>query len=261
MEEYRQHGGCVQPGICTDMKNRALQHQDQLIPYEIQHKAAVTRRIHLRAAQDGTLLVIVPRRMSKRAIHKTLQERVHKVAQFLVGALDRMQETPCYEYINGEEHLYLGQSYPLQVLISADRRSRVRISDQKIQICTADDSLHMIKNKLIAWYRKQAALHFGDRIESIAKSAAWTGGMAPCIRLRKMKRTWGSCSANGTITLNPRLIKAPEVCIDYVIAHELCHLKQMNHSKAFYALQEELYPAWRAAREHLHTRAHIYLHE
>ena len=80
------------------------------------------------------------------------------------------------------------------------------------------------------------------------------------MRLRKMKRTWGSCTARGMITLNPHLIRAPRLCIDYVIAHELCHLQEMNHSKAFYALQESLYPAWREAKAQLRARSHIYLH-
>ena len=80
------------------------------------------------------------------------------------------------------------------------------------------------------------------------------------MRLRRMKRTWGSCSSQGLITLNPHLVKAPPVCIDYVIAHEICHLREHNHGKAFYALQEQLFPGWRAAKELLAARGHIFLH-
>jgi predicted metal-dependent hydrolase len=243
------------------MKNRTLQHRDQLITYGIHHKKAVTRRIHLRAAPDGTLMVIAPPHMSQRAIHKTLQERVHKVAHFLVGALERLQETPDYRYVNGESHLYLGQWLQLEMGKTTRRSAAINFSDGKIQVFTADGSPQQVESKLSAWYRKQAAEHFTARMGIIAKNAPWTGGKAPEIRLRKMKRTWGSCSATGRITLNPRLIRAPQACIDYVIAHELCHLKEMNHGKAFYALQEQLFPAWRAAREHLHSQAHVYLHE
>jgi predicted metal-dependent hydrolase len=57
-----------------------------------------------------------------------------------------------------------------------------------------------------------------------------------------------------------RLMKAPPQCIDYVIAHEICHLKEHNHGKGFYSLQDQLYPDWREAKAHLRDKGHIYLH-
>ncbi len=63
-----------------------------------------------------------------------------------------------------------------------------------------------------------------------------------------------------SITLNPQLVKAPSQCVDYVIAHELCHLQELNDSQVFYALQEQLYPAWREAKTHLKAGGHIYLY-
>jgi len=243
------------------MKNRPLQHNNQLIPYEIHHKPTVTRRIHLRAGPDGALMVIAPKRMSKRAIHKTLQERAHQVARFLADALRKQQELPRLDYVNGEEHLYLGESLPLEILSGAGRCGTACVSGGRIQIFTADRSSENIKKTLIAWYRQAAGQHFSERMETMGKNADWIGGKAPAMRLRKMKRTWGSCSDRGVITLNPRLIKAPPACIDYVIAHELCHLQEMNHGKAFYALQEQLYPQWQDAKAQLQARAHVYLQE
>jgi predicted metal-dependent hydrolase len=63
------------------------------------------------------------------------------------------------------------------------------------------------------------------------------------------------------ITLNPHLVKAPPESIDYVLAHEICHLREHNHSRAFYALQEQLCPGWREMKDRLQRRAHIYLHD
>jgi predicted metal-dependent hydrolase len=243
------------------MKNKPLQYDGQLIPYEIQHKTTVTRRIHLRAGPDGALLVIAPKRMSKRAIHKMLQERTHKVVRFLDDALTRQQELPRCDYVDGEEQLYLGDNYPLEVVEAGNRSGSVCLMNGRIRIGTTDRSPQSVKKKLIAWYRQQAQQHFSARIEAISENAAWIDSRTPTMRLRKMKRTWGSCSASGVITLNPRLIKAPQACVDYVIAHELCHLREMNHGRAFYALQDALYPQWAEARAHLRERAHIYLHE
>jgi predicted metal-dependent hydrolase len=243
------------------MNSKSLQHNDQLIPYEIRHKPGVTRRVHLRAGPDGALLVIAPRRMSKRAIHKMLQDRSHKVVRFLADAQARQQELPRCDYIHGEEQLYQGEYYPLEIAEFVGRGGSVGLENGRIRIDTVDGSPQVVRKKLIAWYRQQAQQYFCSRIEAISENAAWTNGQAPPMRLRKMKRTWGSCSASGVITLNPRLIKAPPICIDYVIAHELCHLQEMNHGKAFYALQSALYPQWAEARAHLRERAHVYLHE
>jgi predicted metal-dependent hydrolase len=74
-----------------------------------------------------------------------------------------------------------------------------------------------------------------------------------------MKRTWGNCSSRGVIKLNTHLIKAPFKVIDSVIAHELCHLREMNHGKAFYALLENLNPDWREDRARLLSEGNSYL--
>ena len=242
------------------MRPGYLQHDNQLIPYEIRHKSTVTRRIHLRTGPDGALVVIAPKRMGKRAIHKTLQEQSGWVARFLAEALVRLEELPACEYTDGEEQLYLGENYELEIVDARGQKGWVRLENGRIRISTADRSPEAVRKKLIAWYRQQAWQYFTHRIEAISERAAWTGDEAPPMRLRKMKRTWGSCSARGVITLNPHLIRAPQVCIDYVIAHEVCHLQEMNHGKAFYALQEALYPAWREAKAQLRAQSHVYLH-
>ena len=240
---------------------RSLQHEGQLIPYEIRHKARVTRRIHLRLGPEGNLGVIAPRRMSKRTVHNTLQERSHKVVRFLAGALTRQQELPACEYIQGEKHLYMGDYHPLEIVKIRGRRSSVDLVNGCIRIHTSDSKPQAVRNKIITWYRQQAREHFNTRFRVISKNAPWIEDRLPILRLRNMKRTWGSCSARGVITLNPRLIKTPPGCIDYVIAHELCHLQEMNHSKAFYALLDSLYPRWTEPMVHLRAKSHIYLLE
>jgi predicted metal-dependent hydrolase len=67
---------------------------------------------------------------------------------------------------------------------------------------------------------------------------------APKMELRRMKNRWGSCTASGTILLNPELIKAPKRCIEYVATHELCHLIIPEHNKKFFALLSEMMPGW-----------------
>ncbi len=241
------------------MKNKTLKYNDQLIEYQVQHRPSVTRRIHLELNKDGSLRIVAPRRMSRRTIHRTLQQRVSRVAHFLADARPRMRERPVHRYVSGEEHFFLGQKYPLEFIQEPGRRGSISLIDGQIRVIVPNSRPEAVGKRLSRWYRHQALLYFSTRLEVIGAAASWTKDHAPPLRVRKMKRTWGSCSARGVITLNTHLVKTPAACIDYVIAHELCHLQELNHGKDFYALQEQLFPGWRKAKNHLKTRAHIYL--
>ena len=100
-----------------------------------------------------------------------------------------------------------------------------------------------------SWYRKRAYETLGRYMERCDVIASRHGVPKPVLLIRTMRRRWGSCSPKGRITLNLNLVKAPVHCIEYVIMHELCHLKYNNHSKAFYSLLTRCQPDWRKRRE------------
>ena len=76
-----------------------------------------------------------------------------------------------------------------------------------------------------------------------------------------MQKQWGSCSPAGVILLNPHLVKAPRDCIDYVISHELCHLREHNHSPRYYRLLAKIIPSWEAMKARLDGMAELLLNE
>jgi predicted metal-dependent hydrolase len=73
----------------------------------------------------------------------------------------------------------------------------------------------------------------------------------PELEIRQMKKRWGSCGKSGAIILNTELVKAPLFCIDYVIMHEICHLKNRSHDYKFYKLLETHMPDWKVRKERL----------
>ena len=77
------------------------------------------------------------------------------------------------------------------------------------------------------------------------------GSTLPRLAIRRMKTRWGSMSPNGTLTLNSDLVRAPRECIEYVVTHELCHLKHRHHDAAFYGLLEQHMPDWEKRKHKL----------
>lgn len=78
----------------------------------------------------------------------------------------------------------------------------------------------------------------------------------PILRLLRMPKRWGSCTSSGDISLNPELIKTPGACVEYVILHELCHLRNPNHSASFFRMLDTVLPHWKE-RKHRLERAEI----
>lgn len=242
-------------------KPEPLRHAGRAIDYEITHRPRVRRNIHLELSDGGGLRVVAPRRVSRRDVHRMLQENVTWVARFLDSARARQNELPPLRYVDGEEHLLLGQPYPLEIQTHGGRRRRVDWEDGRIRMLVpAPAGAGRIRDQLLRWYRERALAEFSCRLAAISAAAEWTGGQPPELRLRRMTASWGTCSAAGVITLNPLLLRAPPDCVDYVIAHEVCHLREHNHGPRFYDLQRHLYPGWQEARRHLREHGHIYLH-
>jgi predicted metal-dependent hydrolase len=233
---------------------------DESVHYEIAHRPRVTRRIHLELNERGGLRVVAPRRMSRRAIHQTLVSNPRYVARFLERAREQWAQRKPLRYVDGEQHLLLGRRYPLVILQSRTARPRLEWLHDCIRLSfPAVPEADGVRDLLLKGYRQRALEDFSERLEIICTQASWVRRRLPQLRLRRMKASWGTCSAAGVITLNPLLLRAPVECIDYVIAHEVCHLRQLNHGPRFYALQDQLFPTWSEAKQRLHDNGHIYL--
>jgi predicted metal-dependent hydrolase len=120
--------------------------------------------------------------------------------------------------------------------------------------CEQSAARGKVKALLDRWYRARAPEVFAGRLNGLQTRAAWLRDISPSVlKLRSMTHRWGSCTPAGNILLNPELVKAPLGCIDYVIAHELCHLRAMDHSARFVRLLRELVPDWERARQRLNA--------
>jgi len=229
------------------------------LEYSITHRSRVTRRLHLELDDQGGLVIVAPGHWSKAHISATMAQNTTRIVRFLARARQQQLGPLCYQ--SGEQHLFLGDSYQLDTGQTSRNPVGVSISGNVIGVRTRQATADSVKAALHCWYRDQALAVFDERLQIIAQKASWAESRAIPLKLRRMKRTWGNCSSAGLIKLNTHLIKAPLRLIDSVIAHELCHLVQMNHGKSFYALLESLNPDWRRDRAVLRTSGFIYLRE
>ena len=99
-----------------------------------------------------------------------------------------------------------------------------------------------------AWYRTQARMVLTERVKFFARKYGFKVGK---IRISSARTRWGSCSAKETLSFTWRLVMAPLDVIDYVVVHELCHLRELNHSKAFWARVEKILPDYKKRRRWL----------
>jgi len=160
---------------------------------------------------------------------------------------------PDRRFVSGETHVYLGRQYRLKVAKAVP--SEVKLIGRYFFVRHSDpDDTDEVSRLLQEWYLEHAKSLFSNRLSHwIAECRPLAMPEAPMITVRKMTHRWGSCSKRGTITLNIDLIKVPLAFIDYVIVHELCHLKIHNHSPAFYRLLTRSMPDWRQRKQRLES--------
>jgi hypothetical protein len=158
--------------------------------------------------------------------------------------------TPPRQYIGGETHRYLGRQYRLKLMQGG--QPSVKLSRGYFWIACQDHrNPEEVRRLLWQWLTKRAHEKFAESFERCWPNFSRQGLPRPTLKIRRMKTRWGSLSESGTLTLNVSLIQAPRECIDYVITHELCHLKHPDHSPAFYRLLEKVMPDWERRKHKL----------
>jgi predicted metal-dependent hydrolase len=181
--------------------------------------------------------------------------RVDRRARWIVKQwryFDRYQPTqPARRYVSGETHVYLGRQYRLKLVKASV--SDVKLIGRYFRVRHSDPSDSSgIAALLQDWRLRHAFALFAVRVDHwLSECRALSLPKAPTLAVRPMTRRWGSCSKKGTITLNVDLVKVALIYIDYVIVHELCHLKIHNHSPAFYRLLTRCMPDWKQRKERL----------
>ncbi len=220
------------------------------INFELLYSARKT--LSLRVHPDSTVEVDVPLGTDPETIEKFVRRRGAWVLRNLrdLAAYHHPSAVLPHRYVSGEAYRYLGRQYRLKVV--EDTIERIVLSRGYLTVGVVDErDNRRIRALVSAWYRAHAERFFTDRLAVCCAQVAPLGISRPPLAIRLMQKRWGSCSAKGMLTLNLKLIQAPRSLIDYVILHELCHLKEHNHSAHFWSLLGRVSPGWERLRDEL----------
>lgn len=198
---------------------------------------------------DGTLELTAPEDADEEDILQKVQKRSKWIRSQRRWFAEANGKRSTLRYVNGATHRYLGKQY--RIKLSKGDETCVSLRGGYFHITVPDPIPEAVQAALDDWFLAKAKEHFA---RSLASWQTWCHKHrlpSPVLQLRQMPKRWGSASSSGVIRLNPRLIRMPSVCIDYVITHELCHLKHPDHSPQFYRLLTSLMPQWQSVKQRL----------
>ncbi len=218
---------------------------DTTISYCLVRSARKTTAITVEP--DRSVTVRAPLAADAASVDRVVQKRAAWIIRQQRFFAQFLPKTPARGFVSGETHLYLGRKYRLRVRLSEQEEVKLRGGYLYIYTRRPANPEH-VQSLLYGWYEAHAQARFAERLTACLDSAVGRSVEKPELRIRRMAKRWGSCRTSGLLTLNLDLIRAPRACIDYVILHELCHLRHPNHSPQFYALLTRTLPDWKALK-------------
>jgi hypothetical protein len=205
------------------------------------------RSASIKVDQSGVAI-----RVPKDLAIELIRELIEQKTTWINKKLERAASLPpasIRQFKSGEFLPYLGESCVL--IVEAGEQLNVTMHAQQIQVTVKakhlSDPTH-IKKALERWLLDKAAVLFAERLDSYAPKV----GVRPkALQVKGYKARWGSCKLDGQIQLNWRLIHGPLEIIDYVVVHELCHMLEHNHSRAYWSEVARVMPDFQHRRKWL----------
>ena len=219
------------------------------VDYELVRRRG-RRGVGFRVDHSG-LTVSAPSTLPLSRIEAAMRESerwiVRKVAEW------KARPVPRVEWRDGARLPYLGEALVLS--IASGTRNRIEVGPAELRATLRDVGPEAVRAAVLAWYKRAALAHLAGRAFALANAARLA---PPRVFLSSASTRWGSCNTRREVRLSWRLVKAPPPLIDYVICHELAHLRHMNHSRAFWGEVERQCPDYRRLRDELLATDHLY---
>ncbi|WP_298443800.1 SprT family zinc-dependent metalloprotease [uncultured Ferrimonas sp.] len=215
--------------------------------YVVEVRRTTRRKTASIQVEDGQVMVIVPHQLEVERISKLIAAK-HRWIIEKIALHDAVLPPSSKSYVSGEAFPYLGRNYRLKVLTGAYMPAKLVQGRLQVTVPAYGDPANAVRNSLIRWYRSHA--HNKLR-EKCARYAEVVGVRPTSVSVKQFKSRWGSCTTKGELEFNWVIVMAPNRIVDYVVVHELGHLKHHDHSPQFWREVERVIPDYAECREWL----------
>jgi len=224
------------------------------IQYTLKRSRKRKKTISLQIGKSAELTVYAPYFTPVSEIDRFLEEKQRWIDKAISRQSLLQDEEQPRSYQTGELFYYLGKPYQLESYFEPLENQGVMFwNDRFFLNCPENNTMR--RHYFELWYKKKAETHFPARVEHLSRLHRLTPGG---IRITKASQRWGSCSPDNTLAFSFRLMMAPPDIIDYVVIHELMHIRQKNHSSKFWRLVIEAMPQCQAHRRWLRDHQHLF---
>ncbi len=222
-------------------------------------KSRKARHMRLQIDNAGDFTLVAPWLMPKFVIKSFLTKHTPWIKKQWLKIEKQKKLRPKFNYQTGDTFYYFGEKVNLIVNPSDKKKPNIKIRDDQMIITlhrqiSKDDGVRAVKKAIENFYRKKAEEVVHDRLQFFNEHYKFKYNR---VTLRNQKTRWGSCSYLKNLNFNWRLIMAPIEVMDYVVVHELCHLKEMNHSKRYWSLVAEVIPNYKEVRKWLKNNHYL----
>ncbi len=224
------------------------------IQYTLKRSRKRKKTISLQIGKSAELTVYAPYFTPVSEISRFLEEKQSWIDRAVRRQSEIRPEEQIKEYQTGELFYFLGKPYALTAYFEPLENQGVMFWDNRFFL-NCPDNHAMRRQYFEIWYKKKAQVHLPARVEHFSGIHHLT---PRGVRITKAEQRWGSCSPDNALALSFRLMMAPPDVIDYVVIHELMHIRQKNHSSKFWRLVIEAMPQYQAHRRWLRDHQHLF---
>jgi len=228
---------------------------DETHPYVLMKSNRRRKTLSLEVRRDGAVVVQAPVRTSRKEIEGFIRAKEKWLRKRLQEQKEHERECRDKTFATGETFLFLGEAYPLTVLDACGLNGQEPpLSFTGQQFILRGEYVAEGKILFSGWYRERALNLITERFRYFC-SRLWF--FSRSIRLSNARGRWGSCTADDRIYISWRIVMAPPAVMDYVIVHEILHLKEKNHSRRFWDLLKAVLPDYKQQRLWLREKGHL----
>lgn len=205
------------------------------------------KHIYLTFDDEGNLIIKSPK-----VPQRKIEQLLLKKASWINNSREKLQQKKGkrVDFSQALELYFMGNVYPLELIPHSKKRVQLEFDEERFKLYYHTYNETLFHTHIDRFYKEEAQKYIPDQV------ALWADKMrlSPTkLRFRKTKRQWGSCSAKNILSFNTMMMKLPQDLIQYIIVHELAHIRHKHHQKAFWQLVESYLPEYQT---HIHTLKH-----